>query len=173
MAGLVATVITRWGPNERFTFGYVLSGDLVVAWYGLARGPPHGVPYALLPSVLVTLPNGAFSILHSYVRAEVIAGFVNSLFLLFVAFFIFAEAVEVRTLLIQTVHLSTLLCCLPPNSFSLLPPSLPPCPPLPPFSPLFLLAPPLFLLAPLSPSLSLFPLSPSPSPFRGPLSRQR
>ncbi len=30
-----------------------------------------------------------------YVRAEVIAGFVNGLFLLFVAFFIFAEAIEV------------------------------------------------------------------------------
>ncbi len=31
-----------------------------------------------------------------YVRAEVIAGFVNALFLLFIAFFIFAEAIEVR-----------------------------------------------------------------------------
>ena len=30
-----------------------------------------------------------------YVRAEVIAGFVNAMFLLFVAFFIFAEAIEV------------------------------------------------------------------------------
>ena len=30
-----------------------------------------------------------------YVRAEVVAGFVNTLFLLFVAFFIFAEAIEV------------------------------------------------------------------------------
>ena len=32
---------------------------------------------------------------HSYVRSEVLAGFVNGLFLLFIAFFIFSEAVEV------------------------------------------------------------------------------
>lgn len=31
---------------------------------------------------------------YGYVRAEVIAGFVNSLFLLFIAFFIMSEAVE-------------------------------------------------------------------------------
>jgi len=31
----------------------------------------------------------------SYVRAEVIAGFVNGLFLIFISFFIFSEAVEV------------------------------------------------------------------------------
>lgn len=31
-----------------------------------------------------------------YVRAEIVAGFVNALFLLFVAFFIFSEAIEVR-----------------------------------------------------------------------------
>ncbi|XP_065184223.1 zinc transporter 7-like [Sycon ciliatum] len=50
LAGLVATVITRWSPNERFSYGYV--------------------------------------------RAEVLAGFVNGLFLLFIAFFIFSEAIE-------------------------------------------------------------------------------
>lgn len=50
ICGLVASIITRWQPNERFTYGYV--------------------------------------------RAEVIAGFVNGLFLLFIAFFIFSEAVE-------------------------------------------------------------------------------
>ena len=32
-----------------------------------------------------------------YVRAEILAGFVNGLFLLFIAFFIFSEAVEVRS----------------------------------------------------------------------------
>lgn len=31
-----------------------------------------------------------------YVRAEVLAGFVNGLFLIFTAFFIFSEGVEVR-----------------------------------------------------------------------------
>ena len=31
----------------------------------------------------------------SFVRAEVLAGFVNGLFLLFIGFFIFSEAVEV------------------------------------------------------------------------------
>jgi zinc transporter 5/7 len=36
--------------------------------------------------------NDKFS--YGYVRAEVIAGFVNGLFLLFIAFFIFSEAVE-------------------------------------------------------------------------------
>jgi len=50
MTGLIATVISRWGKNDRYSYGYV--------------------------------------------RAEVMAGFMNALFLLFVAFFIFSEAVE-------------------------------------------------------------------------------
>ncbi|OQR79046.1 zinc transporter 7-like [Tropilaelaps mercedesae] len=50
VTGLVASVIMKWRPNERFTFGYV--------------------------------------------RAEVLAGFVNGLFLVFIAFFILSEAVE-------------------------------------------------------------------------------
>lgn len=35
-------------------------------------------------------------VLCRYVRAEIVAGFVNALFLLFIAFFIFSEAIEVR-----------------------------------------------------------------------------
>lgn len=50
LAGLAASVITKWRANERFSYGYV--------------------------------------------RAEVLAGFVNGLFLLFIAFFIMSEAVE-------------------------------------------------------------------------------
>ncbi|XP_022660479.1 zinc transporter 7-like isoform X2 [Varroa jacobsoni] len=50
VTGLVASIIMKWRPNERFTFGYV--------------------------------------------RAEVLAGFVNGLFLVFIAFFILSEAVE-------------------------------------------------------------------------------
>jgi zinc transporter 5/7 len=50
LAGLIATVISKWRPNDRFSFGYV--------------------------------------------RIEVMAGFVNGLFLLFIAFFIFSEAIE-------------------------------------------------------------------------------
>lgn len=50
LAGLAATVITRWKANDKFSYGYV--------------------------------------------RAEVLAGFVNGLCLLFVAFFIMSEAVE-------------------------------------------------------------------------------
>ena len=50
LAGLAASVITKWKANEKYSFGYV--------------------------------------------RAEVIAGFVNSLFLLFIAFFIMSESVE-------------------------------------------------------------------------------
>lgn len=50
MAGLAASVITKWKANEKYSYGYV--------------------------------------------RAEVIAGFVNSLFLLFIAFFILSEGVE-------------------------------------------------------------------------------
>lgn len=50
LAGLAASVITKWRANERFSYGYV--------------------------------------------RAEVLAGFVNGLFLLFIAFFIFSEGVE-------------------------------------------------------------------------------
>lgn len=33
---------------------------------------------------------------YGYVRSEIIAGFINGLFLLFIAFFIFSEAVEVN-----------------------------------------------------------------------------
>merc|ERR1712112_210256 len=50
LAGLVATVITKWRANDKYSYGYV--------------------------------------------RAEVLAGFVNGLFLLFIAFFILSEAVE-------------------------------------------------------------------------------
>lgn len=50
LAGLAASVITKWKANERFSYGYV--------------------------------------------RAEVLAGFVNSLFLLFISFFILSEAIE-------------------------------------------------------------------------------
>jgi len=50
LAGLVASVITKWKANDKYSYGYV--------------------------------------------RAEVLAGFVNGLFLLFIAFFIFSEAVE-------------------------------------------------------------------------------
>ena len=42
------------------------------------------------------MPDYLHSFNYRYVRAEVIAGFVNALFLLFIAFFIFAEAIEVR-----------------------------------------------------------------------------
>ena len=38
------------------------------------------------------------SLISRYGRAEVMAGFVNGLFLVFVAFFIFSEAVEVSVL---------------------------------------------------------------------------
>ena len=44
--------------------------------------------------------------LHRYVRAEVIAGFVNALFLLFIAFFIFAEAIEVHLILYQLLQVA-------------------------------------------------------------------
>nr|CAG4651980.1 EOG090X09D3 [Triops cancriformis] len=50
LAGLAASVITKWKANEHYSYGYV--------------------------------------------RAEVLAGFVNGLFLLFISFFIFSEAVE-------------------------------------------------------------------------------
>jgi len=50
LAGLAATVVSRWKASEAFSYGYV--------------------------------------------RAEIIAGFINGLFLLFIAFFIFSEAVE-------------------------------------------------------------------------------
>jgi len=50
LAGLVASVITKWRANDKYSYGYV--------------------------------------------RAEVLAGFINGLFLLFISFFIFSEAVE-------------------------------------------------------------------------------
>ncbi|CAH2009057.1 unnamed protein product [Acanthoscelides obtectus] len=50
LAGLVASVITKWKANEKYSYGYV--------------------------------------------RAEILAGFVNGLFLLFISFFLMSEAVE-------------------------------------------------------------------------------
>lgn len=50
LAGLAASVITKWRANDKYSYGYV--------------------------------------------RAEVLAGFVNGLFLLFISFFIMSEAVE-------------------------------------------------------------------------------
>lgn len=50
VAGLAASLVSKWRANERFSYGYA--------------------------------------------RAEVLAGFVNGLFLLFIAFFIMSEAVE-------------------------------------------------------------------------------
>lgn len=49
--GLVAAVVARWSPNDRYTYGYV--------------------------------------------RADTLAGFVNAVFLVFIAFFILSEAIEV------------------------------------------------------------------------------
>lgn len=51
IAGLIASVISKWRSNERYTYGYV--------------------------------------------RAEIMTGFLNGLFLIFIAFFILGEAVEV------------------------------------------------------------------------------
>ncbi|KAL2089279.1 hypothetical protein ACEWY4_013967 [Coilia grayii] len=64
LAGLAASVISRWRANDSFSYGYV--------------------------------------------RAEVLAGFVNGLFLIFTAFFIFSEGVE-RALEPPDVHHERLL----------------------------------------------------------------
>uniref|UniRef100_A0A3Q3KJP3 Zinc transporter n=1 Tax=Monopterus albus TaxID=43700 RepID=A0A3Q3KJP3_MONAL len=64
LAGLAASVISRWRANDSFSYGYV--------------------------------------------RAEVLAGFVNGLFLIFTAFFIFSEGVE-RALEPPDVHHDRLL----------------------------------------------------------------
>ncbi|XP_060933803.1 zinc transporter 7 [Limanda limanda] len=64
LAGLAASVISRWRCNDNFSYGYV--------------------------------------------RAEVLAGFVNGLFLIFTAFFIFSEGVE-RALEPPDVHHDRLL----------------------------------------------------------------
>lgn len=50
IAGLGASVVTRWAPNDRYSYGYV--------------------------------------------RAEILAGFANGIFLVFIAFYIFTEAIE-------------------------------------------------------------------------------
>ncbi|CAF0853229.1 unnamed protein product [Brachionus calyciflorus] len=59
VAGLIASLIAKWRPNERYTYGYV--------------------------------------------RAEVMSGFLNGLFLVFIAFFIFSEAIE-RTFEPPEIH---------------------------------------------------------------------
>ena len=66
LLGLVAAVVARWSPNDRYTYGYV--------------------------------------------RADTLAGFVNAIFLVFIAFFILSEAIE--------VNLSTpSITCRPTNRF--------------------------------------------------------
>ncbi|XP_004637059.1 zinc transporter 7 [Octodon degus] len=64
LAGLAASVISKWRDNDAFSYGYV--------------------------------------------RAEILAGFVNGLFLIFTAFFIFSEGVE-RALAPPDVHHERLL----------------------------------------------------------------
>ena len=49
-----------------------------------------------------------------YVRAEIVAGFVNALFLLFIAFFIFSEAIEVS----RESHHCPFEVCVTSNSLS-------------------------------------------------------
>lgn len=60
LLGLVAAVVARWSPNDRYTYGYV--------------------------------------------RADTLAGFVNAIFLVFIAFFILSEALEV------SFSTSTIIC---------------------------------------------------------------
>ncbi|KAL8178262.1 UNVERIFIED_CONTAM: hypothetical protein K2H54_038994 [Gekko kuhli] len=60
LAGLAASVISKWRSNDAFSYGLAYFGAYIL-WY---------------------------------VRAEVLAGFVNGLFLIFTAFFIFSEGVE-------------------------------------------------------------------------------
>ena len=60
LLGLVAAVVARWSPNDRYTYGYV--------------------------------------------RADTLAGFVNAIFLVFIAFFILSEAIEV------SLSISTVTC---------------------------------------------------------------
>lgn len=66
MAGLVASVITKWKANDKYSYGYV--------------------------------------------RAEILAGFVNGLFLLFISFFLMSEAVE-RAIEPPEVSYYLLICC--------------------------------------------------------------
>lgn len=66
LAGLAASVITKWKANDKYSYGYV--------------------------------------------RAEVLAGFVNSLFLLFIAFFILSEGVERAIEPPEVIHLAILKC---------------------------------------------------------------
>ena len=57
--------------------------------------------YSVYCSIVIT--NQIIVSFCSYVRAEVVAAFVNALFLLFIAFFIFAEAIEVS---VQCNHIT-------------------------------------------------------------------
>ena len=69
LAGLVATVITKWRANDKYSYGEREGGrERPLSDLGLC--------------------------LSGYVRAETLAGFINGLFLLFISFFIFSEAVE-------------------------------------------------------------------------------
>lgn len=96
-------------PATRNLFGFLLlnlSFAFVELFYGMLTNSLGLISdafhmffdcTALLAGLVAALvsrwaANDRFS--YGYVRAEVIAGFVNALFLLFIAFFIFAEAIE-------------------------------------------------------------------------------
>jgi zinc transporter 5/7 len=73
VAGLVASVVSRRPANERFSYGYVI----------------FQCNQALLSQLCLRAST------CRYQRAEVLGGLVNGLFLVFVAFFVLKEALEV------------------------------------------------------------------------------
>ena len=67
--GLIASVMARWPPNERFTYGCV-------------------TPSSLSSSRLVLKCN------RSYGRIETLSGFANGIFLILISVFIIFEAIQ-------------------------------------------------------------------------------
>lgn len=65
--GLVASIMARWPPNERFTYGWAFC------------------------TILLT-PNA--HVLFSYGRIETLSGFANGLFLILISIFIVFEAIQ-------------------------------------------------------------------------------
>lgn len=86
VTGLVASIMSRRPANERFSYGFVT------------------------PCQRVSVSTA--DCCSSYQRAEVLGGFINALFLVFIAIFVFKEALEVHHAPITLfLRRAVLMCC--------------------------------------------------------------
>jgi len=98
--GLCASVAARWKPNQMFTYGCSASSlplFLPTNSSKATRSHPLANPLPLPADWGLSPPAAASSlsaVLCSYGRVEVLSGFVNGIFLVFIAIFVLMESIE-------------------------------------------------------------------------------